>query len=137
MTLIGNATRLTIFVGDADQWQHRPVYHEIVHRAREAGIGGASVFRGIEGFGRSSRIHTTRLLSLSEDLPVSIVLVSSDDKIRAFLPQIDELVTGGLVMIDAVEVIKYAGHPYPPEASSPGGAAPEASPEASAEGSPQ
>ena len=109
MALQGKATRLTIFVRDTDQWHHRPLYTEIVHRAHAAGIGGASVFRGIEGFGKSSRIHTSRLLSLSEDLPVSIVMVSSDERIRAFLPQIDELVSEGLVMLDEVEVVKYAG----------------------------
>jgi PII-like signaling protein len=109
MTLHGKATRLTIFVGDTDQWHHRPLYTEIVHRAHAAGLEGASVFHGIEGFGKSSRIHTSRLLSLSEDLPVSIVIVSSEERIRAFLPQIDDVVREGLVMLDDVEVIKYAG----------------------------
>ena len=109
MTLLGKATRMTVFVGESDQVNHRPLYTEIVHRAKRAGIGGASVFRGIEGYGKSSRIHTHRILSLSEDLPVSIVLVSSDDRIRAFLPEVEELVTEGLVMLDEVEVIKYAG----------------------------
>jgi PII-like signaling protein len=109
MTLQGSATRLTVFVGETDQWHHKPLYTEIVLRARAAGIGGASVFRGIEGYGKSSRIHTTRLLSLSEDLPISIIMVSSDDRIRAFLPQLDELVTEGLVMLEPVEVVRYVG----------------------------
>jgi uncharacterized protein len=74
MKLHGSALRLTIFIGDTDLWHHRPLYHEIVHRAREAGLAGASVIRGMEGYGASSRIHTTRILSLSEDLP----LVSRD-----------------------------------------------------------
>lgn len=113
MTLLGKATRLTVIVGDADQWHHRPLYAEIVRRARDAGIGGASVFRGIEGFGKSSRVHTTRMLSLSEDLPISIVMVSSDDRIRAFLPEVEQMVDGGIVMIDEVEVIKYAPHGEP------------------------
>ena len=107
MTLRGPATRLTVLVKEDDQWHHRPLYTEIVHRAHQAGLAGASVFRGIEGFGKSSHIHTTRILSLAEELPCSIVIVDTDEKIRAFLPQLDELVTEGLVMVDAVEVVRY------------------------------
>ena len=107
----GQAVRLTIFVGEDDVWHHKPLYHEIVHRAHAAGLAGASVLRGIEGYGASSRVHTTRLLSLSQDLPVAIVIVDQDDRIRAFLPQLDDLVTEGLVIIDPVEVIRYVGRP--------------------------
>lgn len=107
--LTGTALRVTVFVGEADIWHHKPVYSEIVHRARKAGLAGASVFRGIEGFGASSLIHTQRLLSLSEDLPVAVVIVDDEDKIRAFLPQLDELVTEGLVILDDCEVIRYVG----------------------------
>jgi hypothetical protein len=107
MKLAGAALRLTIFVDDTDTWHHRPLYTEIVHRAHKAGLAGASVFHGIEGYGASSRIHTTRILSLAEDLPVAIVIVDTDDRIRSFLPQLDELVTEGLVIIDPVEVIRY------------------------------
>jgi PII-like signaling protein len=109
MKIEGPAVRLTIFVGEDDQWHHKPLYHEIVHRAHQAGLAGASVLRGVEGYGASSRIHTTRLLSLSEDLPMAIVIVDQEDRIRAFLPQLDELVTEGLVIIDPVEVVRYAG----------------------------
>jgi PII-like signaling protein len=107
----GPALRLTIFVGEDDIWHHKPLYHEIVHRAHAAGLAGASVLRGIEGYGASSRVHTTRLLSLSQDLPIAIVIVDRDDRIRGFLPQLDELVTEGLVMVDPVEVIRYVGRP--------------------------
>ena len=109
MRLEGPAVRLTIFVGESDQWHHRPLHHEIVRRAHEAGLAGASVIRGIEGYGASSRIHTARILSLSEDLPVAIIIVDVEDRVRAFLPQLDELVTEGLVVLDPVEVIRYTG----------------------------
>lgn len=109
MTLRGPATRLTVLVREDDQWHHRPLYTEIVHRAHQAGLAGASVFRGIEGYGTSDHIHTARILSLTEDLPCSVVIVDTDDKIRAFLPQLDELVSEGLVMVDTVEVIRHVG----------------------------
>jgi PII-like signaling protein len=108
-TIEGPALRLTIFIGEADRWHHRPLYTEIVHRAHAAGLAGASVLRGIEGFGASSRIHTNRLLSLSEDLPIVVVIVDAEERVRAFLPQLHELVTEGLVMVDPVEVIRYVG----------------------------
>jgi PII-like signaling protein len=108
MTLHGKATRLTVLIKEDERWHHRPLYTEIVHRAHKAGLAGASVFRGIEGYGASQHIHTTRILSLAEDLPCAIVIVDEDDKVRAFLPQLDELVTGGLVMIDEVEVVRRA-----------------------------
>ena len=113
MTLNGAATRVTIYIGEDDQWHHHPVYTEIVHRAHHAGLAGASVIRGIEGFGKSSHVHTTRILSLSEDLPVAIVIVDTDEKIRAFLPQLDELVSEGLVILDPIEVHRYVGRPAP------------------------
>ncbi|MEV2214122.1 DUF190 domain-containing protein [Streptomyces sp. NPDC050997] len=107
--LTGRALRVTVFVGEHDTWHHKPLYSEIVHRARAAGLAGASVFRGVEGFGASSLIHTSRLLSLSEDLPVAVVIVDDEERVRAFLPQLDELVTEGLVTLDDCEVIRYSG----------------------------
>jgi PII-like signaling protein len=107
--LQGTALRVTIFVGESDTWHHKPLYSEIVHRAHQAGLAGASVFRGIEGFGASSLIHTTRLLSLSEELPVAVVIVDDETRVREFLPQLDELVSEGLVILDDCEVIRYVG----------------------------
>jgi hypothetical protein len=109
MTLHGKATRLTIIIAENHQWHHRPLYTEIVHRAHAAGLAGASVFKGIEGFGRSSTIHTTRILSLSEDLPIAVVIVDLDEQIAAFLPELDELVQEGLVTLEPVEVVRYVG----------------------------
>jgi uncharacterized protein len=105
----GSALRLTIFIGESDRWHHKPLYTEIVHRAHAAGLAGATVLRGIEGYGASNLVHTQRLLSLSEDLPVAIILVDGEDKIRSFLPQLDGLIGEGLVIVDPVEVIRYVG----------------------------
>lgn len=105
MTLHGPALRLTVVITESDQWRHRPLYTEIVHRAHAAGLAGASVFRGVEGYGRSSHIHTTRILSLGEDLPVSVVVVDTQDRVRAFLPELVELGLDGLVTLEPVEVL--------------------------------
>jgi PII-like signaling protein len=107
--LTGRALRVTVLIGENDTWHHRPLYTEIVHRAHAAGLAGASVFRGIEGFGASSLIHTSRLLSLSEDLPVAIVIVDTGPRVRAFLPRLDARVTEGLVTLEECEVIRYTG----------------------------
>ncbi|MET9732101.1 DUF190 domain-containing protein [Streptomyces sp. NPDC006458] len=104
----GRALRLTVFVGEDDTWHHRPLYSEIVHRAHEAGLAGASVFRGIEGFGAASLIHTSRLLSMSEDLPVAVVIVDAEEAVRAFLPRLADLVGEALVTLDEVEVVRFA-----------------------------
>ena len=117
MKLQGPATRLTIFVGETDQWHHKPLSTEIVHRAHAAGLAGATVIRGIEGYGASTRVHTSRLVSLSEDLPIAVIIVDSQQHIEAFLPQLDELIDEGLVIMDAVEVIKYIGKKH--EGTSP------------------
>lgn len=101
--------RLTVMVGEADQAHHHPAYTEIVHRAHKAGLAGASVFRGVEGFGRSNHIHTTRLLSMSEDLPVAVVIVDTEQRIRAFLPELEDLAVEGLILLEPVEVVRYAG----------------------------
>jgi PII-like signaling protein len=120
MRLTGTALRLTIMVGESDQWHHKPLFTEIIHRAHKAGLAGATASRGVEGFGKSNLIHTTRLLSLSEDLPVVVVIVDTHDRIHAFLPQLDELVSEGMVILDDCEVIRYVGRdPDTPTADQP------------------
>ncbi|MGW5097132.1 DUF190 domain-containing protein [Streptomyces nodosus] len=111
--LNGRALRLTVLIGENDRWHHKPLYAEIVHRAHGAGLAGASVFHGIEGFGASTLVHTSRLLSLSEDLPVAVVIVDTEERVRGFLPQLDELVAEGLVTLDDCEVIRYIGRDDP------------------------
>jgi PII-like signaling protein len=101
------ALRASIFLGEDDIWEHKPLFHEIVHRAHETGLAGATVLRGSEGYGASSRIHTTRLLSLAEDLPVLVLLVDEEDVLRRFLHDIDELLTEATVVLDEVEVLRY------------------------------
>ena len=108
-SLSGPALRVTVFIGEDDRYHHRPLYTEIVHRAHAAGLAGASVVRGCEGFGASSLIHTSRLVSLSEDLPVLVIIVDTEEKIRAFLPELEELVAEGLIILDEVEVVRYVG----------------------------
>lgn len=103
----GRALRLCIFVRGNDIWHHKPVYSEIVHRAHRAGLAGATVVRGIEGYGASSRIHTSRLFRVSEDVPVMITITDADDRIRQFLPHLDELLTSGLVVLDDVDIVHY------------------------------
>lgn len=113
MTLSGPALRVTVLIGESDQWHGRPLYTEIVHRAHAAGLAGATVLRGIEGFGKSSHIHTTRILSLSEDLPVVVLIVDAEERVRPFLAELEELVTEGLVIADPVEVVTYVGREAP------------------------
>jgi uncharacterized protein len=108
MSLQGPARRITIFIGESDRYGHKPLYAEIVHRAHKQGLAGASVFRGVEGFGAASRIHTSRLLSLSEDLPMAIIIVDTVEKAERFLDDVAELVTGGLIIVDDVHVHTYA-----------------------------
>lgn len=111
MRLQGQAKRLTIFIGESDHYHHHSLTSEIIDRARRTGLAGCSVFRGTDGFGATGHLHSARLLSLSEDLPVAIVIIDAPERIEEFLPQLDELVTGGLVILDDVEVIHYVANP--------------------------
>lgn len=101
------AMRLSIFVDDGDIWHHKPLYAEIVHRAHKAGLAGATVIRGIEGYGATSRIHTTHVFRVSDRLPLLIVIVDTEAKIRAFLPHLDELDIDGLITLDELEIVRY------------------------------
>ena len=121
MRLHGPARRLTIFIGETDRFHHRPLYAEIVQRAHRAGLAGATVVRGIEGYGASAHIHTSRILTLTEDLPLVIVIVDDAERISAFLPQLDEIVEEGMIILDDVEVIKYVGKAHDrPQTHHPG-----------------
>jgi PII-like signaling protein len=113
MKLEGHQKRLTILIGESDHHGHTPLASEIVQRAHAAGLAGASVFRGVEGYGASNHIHTTRILSLSDDLPMAVIIVDTDERIRQFLVDLDELITEGLVIVEDVEVIKYVGRNEP------------------------
>jgi len=98
---------LRIFVGESDRWHGRPLYEAIVHKARELHLAGATVLRGPMGYGAHSRLHTSKILRLSEDLPIVIEIVDSREKLDELLPHIDQMVTEGLVTLEKVEVIKY------------------------------
>ena len=111
MSIVGQGKLLRIFVGESDKVRGRPLYSALVEKARQLGLAGATVWRGIEGFGARSRIHTAKILRLSEDLPVIVEIVDSEEKIREALPQLDAMIEaaggGGLVTLEAAEVIKY------------------------------
>lgn len=117
MKLSGRALRLSSFIGEGDFWHHKPLYAEIVHRAHKAGLAGATVIRGIEGYGASSRIHTQHPFRISSDLPLLIAIIDAEDRVRAFLPQLDVLEINGLVTLDNVEVIRYVASEQRPRRS--------------------
>ena len=102
-----DAVLLRIFFGEDDRFENRPLHEAIVLKARELQLGGATVLRGHMGFGHSSRIHTTKILRLSQDLPVIVEIVDSKDKIDTFLPVLDGMMSSGLVTIEKVQVLQY------------------------------
>jgi PII-like signaling protein len=105
----GPAIRLTVYLKVNARWHHKPVSSEIVQRAHAAGLAGASVFHGDEGFGKSEHIHTTHLLSFNGDLPCSVVIIDSEERIRSFLPRVEEILEDGIVFLEPVEVVRYVG----------------------------
>ena len=107
MKLSGEGTLLRIFIGESDKHHGRPLFEAIVLKARELNLAGATVLRGLMGFGAASRIHTAKILRLSEDLPIVVELVDTPERIEAILPFLDEVVTEGLMTLEKVQVIKY------------------------------
>lgn len=110
MHIDGSGLLVRIYIGERDQWHGAPLYQAIVHVLRERGMAGATVFHGIEGFGANAHLHTTRLLSLSQDLPVLIEVVDTEAKVRAILPELDAMVAGGLITLEPLEVVTYRAH---------------------------
>src|SRR6516162_1042158 len=111
MHLPHEAMLLRIFIGETDRWHHQPLYEVIVLKARELHLAGATVLRGPMGFGKSSRLHTAKILRLSMDLPLVIEIVDSEEKLNSFLPVLDEMMGGGLVTLEKVKVIDYRANP--------------------------
>jgi hypothetical protein len=109
MTIPEEATQLRIFLGESDRYDGKPLYEAIVLKAREVHLGGATVLRGLMGYGRSSRLHTTKVLRLSEDLPIVVEIADAEDKIQAFLPWLENAVAGGLITLERTRVIRYSG----------------------------
>jgi uncharacterized protein len=109
MQIPHEAILLRIFMGESDRHEHKPLYEAVVLKAREAGLAGATVLRGPMGYGKSSRLHTAKILRLSMDLPLVIEIVDSEEKIQAFLPTLDSMMGGGLVTLEKVKVIDYRG----------------------------
>jgi len=107
MKIEGTGKLLRIFVGESDRHGYQPLYTAIVERARKFGIAGATVFKGIEGYGGHSIVHAARVFDLSSDLPVLIEMVDAEERVRAFLPILDEMVREGLVTLETVEIIHY------------------------------
>ncbi len=111
MKLTGEAKLLRIFIGENDKHEGRPLYEVIVERARRAGLAGATVFRGLMGFGSKSHMHTAKVLRLSEDLPLLIEIVDLQARVDAFLPELDPLIPEGMITLEKVEVIAYRPGP--------------------------
>ncbi|MCW2239543.1 DUF190 domain-containing protein [Azospirillum canadense] len=107
MTVPKNAVLLRIFIGEDDRHDGKPLYECIVTKAREMHLAGATVLRGGMGFGHSSRVHTTKILRLSQDLPLVVEIVDSEDKVSALLPVLDSMMTSGLVTLEKIQVLQY------------------------------
>jgi hypothetical protein len=107
MSIPEDGSLLRIFIGESDRYDHHPLYEAIVLKAREKGLAGATVLRGVMGFGKHSILHTAKILRLSEDLPMVIEIVDSAEKIEEFLPVLNEMIKDGLVTLEPVRVLHY------------------------------
>ena len=107
MKIEGPGQLLRIFVGESDHWQGKPLHEQIVRRARELGLAGATVLRGLAGFGAHSRMHTAKILRLSEDLPLVIEIVDNAERIQPFLPELDRMVDEGLITLEDVHIVAH------------------------------
>jgi PII-like signaling protein len=107
MKVEGEGQLLRVYIGESDQWEGKPLYLAIVERVKTEGLAGCTVIRGIEGFGASSRIHTARILRLSEDLPILIEIADRSDRIQMIIPILDKMVDEGLITLEKVHIIKY------------------------------
>jgi len=114
--LEGEQTLVRIFLGENDRWHGQPLYLALLERLRKEGAAGATILRGIAGFGARSVVHTTHLLELSEDLPLLVEFVDTPEQVQRLLPVLDEMVTEGLVTLEKVRVLKYAPGDRPPRA---------------------
>jgi PII-like signaling protein len=107
MKISGEGQLLRIFIGESDKWEGKPLYEALIFKAREMGLAGATMLRGLMGYGAASRVHTAKILRLSEDLPVIVEIVDSPERIASFLPTIDEMVQEGLVTLERAQIILY------------------------------
>ncbi len=116
MQIPHDSVLLRIFIGESDRWKHQPLHEAIVLKARELHLAGATVLRGPMGFGKSSRLHTAKILRLSMDLPMVIEIVDDEEKIQSFLPALEQMMGGGLVTMEKVKVLHYRAGPAPEDA---------------------
>jgi uncharacterized protein len=120
MELPQESLLLRIFIGESDRWRHQPLYEAIVLKAREMHLAGATVLRGSMGYGKASRLHTTKILRLSDDLPLIIEIVDSEERINAFLPVLEKMMAGGLVTLEKARVLHYRSGPDAAASGAPG-----------------
>lgn len=107
MKIEGEGQLLRIFIGEKDRWHGKPLYEAITLKARDAGMAGVTVFRGMMGFGADSRMHTAKVLRLSEDLPIVVEIADKEDRIQTFIPVLDEMVKEGMITVEPVHILAY------------------------------
>lgn len=121
MKIEGEGQLLRIFIGESDRWQGKPLYEAIVLKAREMGLAGATVVRGLMGFGADSRLHTVKVLRLSEDLPMMVEIMDKPERIESFIPELDRMVTEGIITLEQIRILAYRHNRAspPPSAADP------------------